>query len=134
MKAFRIISTEYNANTPSVFLFIEGEYYGCMIYPKMHKYPQDINYWNTATCSDEGRFFNVVEVELPTEDFESIKRNQSEMEVNKALLKPYAEYKSREDEYEYNLEVEKYNRPFDREINRLWKEIRNIILDLKVCE
>lgn len=65
MKAFRIISTEYKANIPSVFLFIEGDYFGDLGYPSRDKFPKDIEHWRTATCADADRFFNVEEVEVP---------------------------------------------------------------------
>lgn len=65
MKAFRIISTEYKANIPSVFLFIEGDYFGDIGYPSRDKFPKDIEHWRTATCADADRFFNVEEVEVP---------------------------------------------------------------------
>ena len=36
-----------------------------------------------------------------------------------------------EADYQHDIEAEKYNRPIEREINRLWTEIRNMILELK---
>lgn len=65
MKAFRITSTEYHANTPSVFLFVDGEYFGDTVYAMRDKFPQNIEHWHHAMCADEGRFFKVEEIELP---------------------------------------------------------------------
>ena len=64
MKAFRIISTENKFNIPSVFLFVEGDYFGDLSYPSRDKFPKDIEHWRTATCADADRFFNVEEVEV----------------------------------------------------------------------
>ena len=64
MKAFRIISTEYKANIPSVFLFVEGDYFGDLGYPSRDKFPKDIEHWRIATCADADRFFNIEEVEV----------------------------------------------------------------------
>lgn len=66
MKAFRIISTEYKSNIPSVFIFVEGDYFGDLSYPSRDKFPKDIEHWRTATCADTDRFFNVEEVEVPS--------------------------------------------------------------------
>ena len=64
MKAFRIISHESEYNKPSVFLFADGKYYGCMNYPRSYNYPQDVDFWKNAMSSDVGRGFDVEEVEV----------------------------------------------------------------------
>ena len=65
MKAHRVISTEYKSNIPSVFLFVEGDYFGDIEYPSRDGFPKDIEHWRTATCADADRFFNIEEVEVP---------------------------------------------------------------------
>lgn len=65
MKVYRITSTEYKANTPDIFLFHEGHYYGDMGYPNRDKLPNNIEHWRHAECSDTGRFFKVEELECP---------------------------------------------------------------------
>lgn len=65
MKAYRIVSTEYKSNIPSVFLFVEGDYFGDLSYPSRDGFPKDIEHWYKATCADSDRFFNVEEVEVP---------------------------------------------------------------------
>lgn len=137
MKAYRITSTEYQANIPSVFLFVNGEYHGCMIYPKHRNYPQDVDYWRTATCADDGRYFHVEEVEVDENDIAVMKQKQSDIEGNRSKLKDYSGYRpfatkeEKEADYQHDIEAEKYNCPIEREINRLWTEIRNMILELE---
>lgn len=65
MKAYRITSTEYRANAPSVMLFIDGKYYGETSYAMRDGFPKDIEHWKYAECSDAGRKFKVEEIECP---------------------------------------------------------------------
>lgn len=137
MKAYRITSTEYQANEPSVFLFADGEYHGCLIYPKNRNFPQDVDYWRTATCADSDRYFHVEEVEVSTEKIEVMKHKQSCMNELGAKLKPYTGYRpfatkeEREADYQQDLKAEEYNRTIEREINKISREIEGIILKLK---
>lgn len=140
MKAYKITSEEYYANEPSVFLFVNGEYYGCMIYPKLRKFPQDVNYWRTATSSDSDRNFHIEEVNVSEEEINSMKNKQSRIDELNEKLKPYTGYRAfatkeeREQDYQEDLKTEEYNRPIDREIYKISKEIHNIILNLQRCE
>ena len=137
MKAYRITSTEYHANQPRVFLFVNGEYYGCLVYPKHHKFPQDVDYWRSATCADDGRYFHVEDMEVSEGVIASIKHMQTSMKSLAEKLKPYTGYrpfatkKERELDYQSDLKTEEYNRPIDREIFHLNQEIHNLIVDLK---
>lgn len=136
MKSFRITSSEYQANIPSVFLFVEGQYYGCLEYPKLKNYPQDVDFWRTATGSDSDRFFNVEEVEVSEEQIVEMVRMHEDMELKRAKLKEYAQYRfnatkeEREADNQYNIETAKYNRPIEKEIEENWWAIRNIIKGL----
>lgn len=86
MTAYRITSSEYYANTPSVFLFVEGKYYGDTIYALRDGFPQDVNHWRNAICSDEGRFFKVEEVECPRMIFEWMGTIQEKIDENKRWI------------------------------------------------
>jgi len=146
MNAHLIISTEYRMNQPSVFIFTEGKYYGCLIYPRGRNYPQDINYWNNAICSDSGRYFSVNEVDYSKDEFERICELQNVITSNEAQLKSYPgwekgpEYTSKKSkEYKEYLswsekkqleinEILKHNNPIDRIIYAAQKELRQILL------
>ena len=137
MKAYRITSTEYHANQPRVFLFVNGDYYGCLLYPKSRKSPQDVDYWRTATCADVDRYFHVEEVEVSEEMIAEMRQKHTAMDELGAKLKPYIGYRplatkeEREADYLLDLKTEEYNRPIDREIYRLSKELDNLIAVLK---
>lgn len=137
MKAYRITSTEYHANTPSVFLFVNGEYLGELTYPRLRNYPQDVDYWRTATCADADRYFHIEEVEVSTPEIEVMKRMHDCIDESKGKLKPYSGYRpfatkeEREADYQSDLEAEAYNRPFEREIIRLHSVLEKYISNLK---
>ena len=77
MKTLPIItSTEYHMNQPSVFTILNGQYVGCLIYPKSRHYPP-LEYWSSATCADSDRFFNITEKTFTDEEIETIERLQS---------------------------------------------------------
>lgn len=140
MKAYRITSEEYRANEPSVFLLANGEYYGCLIYPRIRQFPKDVEYWKTATCSDSDRYFHVDEVEVSKEEIGLMKDKQSRIDELGNKLKPYTGYRAfatkdeREADYLKNLETERYNRPIDSETHKISEEIRKIIVNLRRCE
>ena len=73
MKAYKITSTEYRANQASVFVFVNGEYFGDLAYVRRENYPQDINHWMEATCADSDRYFIVKEVEISEEQINDCK-------------------------------------------------------------
>ena len=137
MKAYRITSTEYQANQPSVFLFVNGDYYGCLAYPRHREFPQDVDYWRTATCADSDRYFHVEEVTVDDEQIAAMKQKHIAMEELGARLKPYTGYRpfatkeEREADYQQDLKTEKYNRPIDREINRISGELDKLIAELE---
>lgn len=76
MKAYRITSTEYQANQPDVFLFDEQnkKYYGELNYPRHYKFPTTIAFWRTATCADADRFFVIEEITIDQEDVEFMEK------------------------------------------------------------
>ena len=130
-------SEEYHANQASVFILVDGEYYGCLIYPKHCGFPKDADYWRTAESSDKGRHFMVEEVVASVDDIEFVKRKHASIDVNRSKLKGYTGYRpfatkqERELDYLSDLETEKYNRPIDREIIRDSNELREFILGLE---
>ena len=83
MKIFVIASTEYEANMPDLFLMdAEGNYYGVSqhSYARWHNFPKSIDHWMNAEGSDAGRYFNIDEVELPTDKVEEFDRITKEYE------------------------------------------------------
>lgn len=120
MKAYRITSTEYRANEPSMFVFADGRYYGDLAYPLRDKMPQDIDHWRTAECADEGRFFAVEDIELDEGQEQVLQRLQTALEVVNSLAVPYTPYRpgmtfaEKEADRKENLRREELNRPFDR--------------------
>lgn len=147
MKATLIISTEYHANQPSVFIMADGQYYGCLIYPQGRNFPQNADYWRNSTCSDADRYFIVKDVEYTEDDFESIKKLQNEIHENVKCLKTdnsykwiprpdasknskvYKDYLAKVEEMEKALrEIYEYNRPFDKIIYANRTELRKILL------
>lgn len=146
MKANLIISTEYKYNQPSVFIFANGEYYGCLIYPSIRNYPQDVNYWKDAMSSDSHRGFGVYDVEYSDEEFELIKNLQNSISANNALLKQFPAWEKgpeysvkRGKAYEEYLawnksnqdrinEVSAYNAPYDKAIYVATTQLRKLLL------
>lgn len=138
MKAFRITSTEYQANTPHIFLMAaDGVYYGDLDYPRLRNYPQDVEYWKTATCADSDRYFHVEEVEVSEGDIVNMRGMHTSMNLLGTSLKEYSRWRplttkeEREADEKYNREVWEHNKPIEREIGRLEEEIRKIIVGLK---
>ena len=76
-KFYVIASSEYEANMPDLFIMNDnGEYFGVSgnSYAAWHNYPKSINFWMGAEGSDAGRYFNIDEVELPTDKVEEFDR------------------------------------------------------------
>lgn len=149
MKATLIISTEYHANQPSVFIMADGQYYGCLIYPQGRNFPQDETYWFNATCSDSDRYFQLYSVEYSHDVFEQIKKLQSEIKENEKCLKNdnsykwiprpnasknskvYKDYLAKVEEMDKAVrEIYEYNRPFDKIIYANRTELRKILLSV----
>ncbi len=149
MKATLIISTEYRANQPSVFIYANEQYYGCLIYPRGRDYPTDMNYWKIATCADADRYFSVKEVDYSDETFKLIHDLQLEIKEIEKCLKPdientwvprpdksknskeYKEYLSKKENQEKaQREIWKYNEQFQKIIYANRNKIREIILSV----
>lgn len=137
MRAFRITSSEYWANRPSIFLMAGGKYYGCLNYPKIRNYPQDVDYWRSATCADSDRHFNVEEVEVNEHAIMEMGVMHTYIDELRMGLKDYAAWKplmtkkEREAYENYNREICEYNSPIEEKISRYAEEIRNMIVGLK---
>lgn len=86
MKTLKVIcSQEYKMNKPSIFTHIDGYYYGCLIYPMLRKFP-DVDYWESATSSDTGRGFTIIEKEFTDEEINKIKTLQTAVNSLKTLI------------------------------------------------
>lgn len=86
MKAYRITSTEYRSNEPSVFILIDGKYFGEISYALRDNFPKNVEHWKTAMCSDAGRFFKIEEVECPQIIFDWMNSIQSKIDENKRWI------------------------------------------------
>jgi len=88
MRAYLITSTEYKYNSPDRFIMdVNGNYYGVMphSYAIIREFPQSIEYWMNATCSDSDRFFNIHVVDLSAEqlaEFDGMTKEYIKMEEN----------------------------------------------------
>lgn len=147
---YLIISTEYEENLPSIFLFDDGDgrYYGCKIYPKGRNYPKNIKYWADASCSDEDRFFKIKEVNLTDEQMAIIKKLQNVIDANQSMIvssifpyikrdfnikrgKKYQVWKEATDKQNEAIKNEyEYNRPYIFAGNAAYRELRNLLLSL----
>lgn len=134
MNAYRITSTEYRANLPKVFVFVNGEYYGDLSYPRLRNFPQDVNYWVNATCADSDRYFNIAEVEITEKQVNELRALHKAIDENAKNIVPYTDYvpglsaQEREADRQENILREEINCPFyakAREINNRIEEIIN---------
>lgn len=136
MKAFRIISSEYSGNQPSIFLFVEGEYYGDLDYPCLRNYPQNIEYWKTATCADSDRYFSVMEVEITEEQVKMLKKHHVDILASMSMLKEYSRWKAgmtkkeREEDEAYNRSVYEHNKRYDTIISERMYAVESLIKSL----
>ena len=118
MKTYKITSTEYRANQASVFVFVNGEYFGDLAYVRRDNYPQDINHWMEATCADSDRYFIVEEVEMSDEQVNELRQLHEALDENAKNFIPYTSYvpglskKELEADRQENIRREKANRPF----------------------
>ena len=137
MKAYKIISTEYRANRPSIFVFVNGEYFGDTSYPTVRKFPKSIDYWRTATCADADRFFTVVPVSITEAQLAELRRLRDEIKEAATHLLPYDAFRAgmtKEEETAYNArqqEVGMHNWPFDHKILQLSQQTQSIINTLE---
>lgn len=147
--AHLIISTEYYANQPSVFLLNDSNYYGCNLYPRGRNYPTTIDYWYDATCSDSDRYFQITEVELTEENLSLIKKLQNVIDANESMIthtnwpfirknwkvrrgKVYQEYKMATEEQEKAIrEEQERNHPYYIAYRAAYSELRNLLLSFK---
>ena len=147
MKATLIISGEYQHNQPSLFAYVEEfGYLGCMIYPRHHNYPTDMDYWREQSSSDTHRGFKIIDVEYSIEDLKRSAILSTVISNLKILLKPNPPYSAppkykvkrgkRYKEFlefmmnsslEYN-EIYSYNRDYDKAIYKATNELRELLL------
>ena len=135
MKAHVIISSEYKYNEPSVFCMDEyGEYFGCLIYPNHRKFPKDINYWKSATCADDNRHFEVIDIYLEREHYLKLLELKLLKERCNALIKPLSVWRralTKEQSKAIEAEDRKriaYNAPYWAAQEAAHKEETNILL------
>jgi hypothetical protein len=149
MKATLIISEEYKANQPCVFIFVDGNYYGDLSYPRLRNFPQDVNYWKMAISSDSDRFFSVYDVEISNQVFDKInsfsknmkeasEKWTSDAEWNGFIPAPkksknskeYKDYLQNEDKRRLKCyEIAKINEPIDKIITKNYYDLRNLLLN-----
>lgn len=122
MKAFRITSTEYRMNHPSVFLFVDGKYYGDLCYPRLRNYPSYVDYWRYATCADSDRYFDVEEVVLAVDKEMKLKKLHSCIDVLKSHVIQYSRV-----DFSFNREAENFNRAYELAIRLAYEKIDEII-------
>lgn len=125
MKAFRITSTEYHMNQPSVFLFVDGKYYGDLGYPRLRNYPSDVDYWRNATCADSDRHFYVEEVILTVDKEMKLKKLHACVDVLKSHIMQYSH-----DDLSFNREADNFNRPYETALSLAYEKIDDIISSL----
>lgn len=136
MKTFRITSTEYRANQADVFVFVNGEYFGDLGYPRREKFPQNIEHWADATCADSDRYFHIEEVEMSEEQVAELRDLHKAIDENAKNFIPYTDYvpglnaKEREADRQENIRREELNRPFYAKYRELDTQIQNIIKSL----
>ncbi|MBR1467330.1 MAG: hypothetical protein IJ606_01725 [Bacteroidaceae bacterium] len=121
MKAYRIKSTEYEGNFPHIFIYVNGEYYGDMNYPRNRNFPEDVEYWKTATCADANRYFKVDEVEISAAQVDELKALHRSLADNLKKVQAYT------DDLEENRRREKYNHPYYVKERELKDNIEAII-------
>lgn len=122
MKAFRITSTEYHMNQPSVFLFVEGSYYGNLDYPSLRNYPSDIDYWRHATCADIDRHFIIEEVNLTVDKEMKLKKFHACVDVLKTHIRQHPN-----NNRSFDPEVEDFNKPYETAISLVYEKIDDLI-------
>lgn len=137
MKAYRITSTEYRGNTPSVFIFAEGSYYGDLAYPRRDNFPRSIDHWKSAECADAGRFFNINVVTLGDDQERELQRLQTAREVVNSMTVGYTPWRPGmtaaeiEADRQENARREKMNAPFYHVAGEIERSIDNIIKGLQ---
>lgn len=147
MRTLKVIySQEYRMNKPSIFTHIDGQYYGCLVYPTLRKFP-DLDYWETATSSDTDRGFTIIEKEFTEEEINKIKALQTAFDALKTLIpeqpkwdvisadkfkirrgKAYEEYLDKtaiqeEEVRQYFTSIE----VFDRAVRKAYYDLRSIL-------
>ena len=147
MKAHVIISQEYRLNSPSVFINIAGQYFGDILYPKSRNYPP-VEYWKSASSSDEDRGFTIHEVEFTENEHRELIKLHNAVQANEAMInrtswphipklwkfkrgKEYLNYKAAQElqSAEITKENEK-NAPFEKAMHRAYTMRKNLILSL----
>ena len=137
MKAYKITSTEYRANIPSVFIFVNGEYFGDLCYPSLRQFPQNIEYWVNTTCADDDRYFNVKEIEISEKEVSDLAELHNALTENAKNILPYTGYvpnltaKEKEADRQENIRRESLNAPFYKKAKEISDKINGIIETLK---
>lgn len=85
MKATVIISQEYHMNTPTIFINVNGNYYGDLLYAEHRNFPQ-VDYWSTAISSDSHRGFTVREVEINEDTLAELIKLHNVVEANESMI------------------------------------------------
>lgn len=148
MNATIITSQEYRLNSPSVFAVINGNYYGCMIYPSVRNFPA-VEYWGDATSSDSDRGFFIKKAEVTEEQLELIIKLQQCCNANKAMIKSishpeypqrdfkikrgkaFEEYTAKCDQWKASVADEQnYNKPYYNAYWAAYHELKNILTSI----
>lgn len=130
MKAHLVVSTEYRGNQPSVFLMVDGKYYGEMTYPKLRKFPKKVDYWHNATSSDTDRGFAVYPVELTRSNLDKIIGLSNEIEHVRSKRVPY--FSVRDVNYlQKNIAISEKNKPCERVESNLSSRLQSLLLSFK---
>lgn len=147
MKATFVKSIEYHLNSPSLFLIVDGKYYGCQVYPSDRNYPS-VDYWETATSSDSDRGFVVKEVEITEDQFAMITKLDTCIKANEAMInrksyptivikwsvkrgKVYEAYKAAKAAQDQEiLEEYTHNHPYQMARSAAWMELRRVFSEI----
>lgn len=128
MKIYVIASTEYEANMPDLFLMDEkGNYYGVSehSYAIWHKFPKSIDFWRNAEGSDDGRYFNIDEVELDAaqvQKFDQLTKEYAKLDAETPdFSEQYPAPSSFKTKKAYNQAVKDYMARYEE-----WVKVSNI--------
>ena len=135
MKAHVIISTEFKYNTPHIFAITEhGDFIGNLIYPSLRGMERNINYWKSATCADDGRYFGVYDANIDENDYVRIKDLHNLCQQLTRCLKPTSNWEAnrtplmRAITEHHDREVIKFNAPYWTSIEAAEREIKTLIV------
>lgn len=136
METYRITSTEYKANEPQTFLFVNGEYFGDLAYVRRDKFPQNADHWDSAICADSDRHFIVRKVEVTEVDVAELRDLHAAIDTKCGELMEYTTWRPGmtkaevEADRQQNLRTEELNRPIYAAIRELSGKVQDIIASL----